>query len=235
MTFRLRRRWSCLFPALCLNALGATTAWATGETMVRHPTFSSIPCAGNLTEIRTEEGNVYNAFEQVVLICADSALHAQWVVEASAGCDTDVDEGNTLEKACAKPEGAPVDKFVMQPKPTPNTNVYMLGRYVFASDCAQAYTMVKRMEAVTNKVRYTETLSGWVCKQINKVDSLQTTDLSTGAVIGARNFRYARIITRGSEEQMDNDAQSLGTVIFGVDGADYAYQVSFRNGKLTVK
>ncbi|VVB49248.1 exported protein of unknown function [Beijerinckiaceae bacterium RH AL1] len=215
---------------------GVCPAFATGETMVRHPTFSSIPCRGILTEVRTEEGNVYNAMNATFIACLDSPDHAQWLVEASVQCEVSIDDlpESNDNPACSAPQAAPIALFVTQPKDQPNTNIYQLGRYVFASDCVKAHTIVKGMEALSNKVTFSTDDTGWVCHQVNKVDSLKTFD-NEGKDLGSKNFRYARITTRGPEEQMNNDDTSIGQWILGVDVTDQRFQVEYDHHHLEVK
>lgn len=213
---------SALLIGCLLLLLGFATAGASGDTSVRQPSFSSIPCRGTVTEYRTEEGNVHNGFAALFMICRSSTNHAEWIVRASAGCD---DGGvDDAPNTCGVPNAQPVERFVQSQG---NTNIYQLARYVFGSDCFSVRTTVKNMAAKTNRVRSSSGEGGWVCRQVDKVDGI--TAEADGRVMGPSGFQYVRVTTRGGDatNSVEDSAEATGEDIFGTEDRDYHYQVTF--------
>ena len=89
---------------LILAACAPSAAFAGVSNTIRHPTSSSIPCAGTLTEYATEGGNVHRVFQEVTLTCEVQGRVA-WVLSGGVSCG-ELNDERTMDDECGGAVGA---------------------------------------------------------------------------------------------------------------------------------
>ena len=208
--------------AASLLAIWPTVARATVSNEQRVPTSASIPCRGQLKEHYTEGGNIHTMFFELSLTCEDAGKIA-WTLRSSAGCY--VDEGmSDKDGGCSGPAMEPVSSFIKN-RDDERSHAYKLVKYVFARSCDPVSIHRKKLQANTNAVRYDETVSGLLCKEVASVDGTVDDKLQP---LKPGSYKYVDVKTEGGASEMEDGDDE--TEVLGTKAGDSNYGISWSKG-----